>query len=302
MNDCPQPWDIGEASNRPRKRGAAMRRILRNPAGAIGLVIVLAVVLVAILAPQISPYDPQKQNIRKRLQAPAWVEGGSSEYLLGTDPVGRDILSRVIHGSRISIVVGLLATAVSALVGVTLGLISGYSRGAIDAILSRVGDVQQAIPVLVLALAVAAMLGPGLTNLIIVLVISTWVNFFRVVRGEVMSVREEQYIWAARSIGCSTPRIIFRAILPNVAASTIVVGTLLVANMIIFEASLSFPGLGVPANIPTWGRIVSEGREYVAGEWWITVFPGLAILLTVMGVNLLGDALREELDPRQRGR
>ena len=183
-----------------------------------------------------------------------------------------------------------------------VGLAAGYVRGGWDSVISRVGDVQQAIPFLVLAIAVAAMLGPGLANLILVLVITTWVTFFRVVRGEVLSVREEQFVWAARSVGCSALRIMIRHILPNVAASIIVVGTLLVANMIIFEASLSFLGLGVPSNTPTWGRIVSDGREYVASEWWISLFPGLAILVTVMGINLLGDALREVLDPRQRDR
>jgi ABC-type dipeptide/oligopeptide/nickel transport system permease subunit len=268
----------------------------------VGLVIVLVVIAVTILAPTISPYDPQKQNIVQRLRPPAWVEGGTLDHLLGTDSVGRDVFSRVVHGSRISLFVGLVATSLSAVVGVGFGLLAGYRGGWVDTVLSRVGDVQQAIPFLVLAIAVAAMLGPGLANLILVLVITTWVTFFRVVRGEVLSVREEQYVWAARSIGASNARIMLRAILPNVAASVIVIATLLVANMIIFEASLSFLGLGVPSNIPTWGRIVSEGRQYVSSEWWISLFPGLAILFTVMGINLLGDALREVLDPRQRDR
>jgi ABC-type dipeptide/oligopeptide/nickel transport system permease subunit len=268
----------------------------------VGAVIMVLVLLVALLAPLISPHDPMKQNITQRLKPPFWSEGGSLDHPLGTDSVGRDLLSRVIHGSRVSMLVGVAATTLSALLGVALGLTAGYLRGAYDSTISRIGDMQQAIPFLVLAIAVAAMLGPGLFNLILVLVITTWVTFFRVVRGEVMSVREEQYVWAARSIGASNKRIVFRYILPNVAASIIVVATLLVANMIIFEASLSFLGLGVPSNIPTWGRIVSDGREYVASEWWIALFPGLAILITVMGINLLGDWLREELDPRRRNR
>jgi peptide/nickel transport system permease protein len=268
----------------------------------VGLVLVVLVVLVAILAPVLSPHDPAKQNIVYRLKPPFWAEEGSIEYPLGTDGVGRDILSRVIYGSRISIFVGLVATAASALVGVSLGLIAGFLGGSTDAVLSRVGDVQQAIPFLVLAIAVAAMLGPGLFNLILVLVITTWVTFFRVVRGEVLSVREEQYVLGAQSIGVSNIRIMLRYILPNVAASIIIIATLLVANMIIFEASLSFLGLGVPANIPTWGRIVADGREYIADEWWIALFPGLAILFTVMGINLLGDWLRDDLDPRRRNR
>jgi len=268
----------------------------------VGLALVVLVVAVAILAPAISPHDPAKQNIVQRLQPPFWIEGGSLEHPLGTDSVGRDILSRVIYGSRISLIVGLAATFASALLGVPLGLVAGYLGEASDAVLSRVADVQLAIPFLVLAIAVAAMLGPGLLNLILVLVITTWVTFFRVVRGEVLSVREEQYVLSAQSIGCSNTRILWRTILPNVSASIVVIATLLVANMIIFEASLSFLGLGVPSNIPTWGRMVSDGREYIASEWWIALFAGLAILITVMGINLLGDWLAEELNPKSRNR
>jgi peptide/nickel transport system permease protein len=284
------------------RRPSILSRLFHSPAGVVGAVIVTLVVAVAILAPWISPYDPGKQNIRQRLTPPAWVVGGSPEYLLGTDGLGRDILSRTIYGSRISLIVGLLATLVSGGIGVFLGLVAGYYRGRVDGLISRVCDVQQAIPFLVLAIAVVAMLGSGLLNLIIVLAITTWINYFRIVRGEVLSVREEQYVWAARSVGCSNVRIILRHVLPNVTASIIVVSTLLVANMIIFEASLSFLGLGVPPSIPTWGRIVSNGREYVTSAWWISLFPGLAILLTVMGMNLLGDWLRETLDPKGKVR
>ena len=276
------------------------RRLLRSPGGMLGLVLVLLVMLVALFAPALSPHHPEKQNIVLRLKPPFWIEGGSLEYPLGTDSVGRDILSRVIHGSRVSVFVGLAVTAASALLGVCLGLLAGFLGGNTDSVLSRVGDVQQAIPFLVLAIAVAAMLGPGLFNLILVLVITTWITFFRVVRGEVLSVREELYVLGARSIGASSLRIMLRYVLPNVAASIIVVSTLLVANVIIFEASLSFLGLGVPSSMPTWGRIVADGREYMADEWWIALFPGLAILITVIGINLLGDWLRENLDPRQR--
>ena len=302
MIDCDQPWDAAETHYRSHRRGVVFRRLVHSPGGTVGLVLVLLVILVAVLAPVLSPYDPAKQNIVYRLKPPFWVEGGSLEHPLGTDSVGRDVLSRVIHGSRISIIVGVLATAASALVGVSLGLVAGFLGGGTDSVISRVGDVQQAIPFLVLAIAVAAMLGPGLFNLILVLVITTWVTFFRVVRGEVLSVREEQYVLGAQSIGASNLRIILRYILPNVAASIIVIATLLVANMIIFEASLSFLGLGVPSSIPTWGRIVADGREYIADEWWIALFPGLAILITVMGINLFGDWLREDLDPKQRNR
>jgi len=302
MIDYTQPWDAAEGLQRSGRRQGFLRRLLGNPGGTVGLVLVALVMSVAVLAPLLSPHDPAQQDIVSRLQPPFWARGGSLDHPFGTDSVGRDILSRVIYGSRISIFVGLVATAASALMGVSLGLIAGYLGGTSDSVISRLGDVQQAIPFLVLAIAVAALLGPGLWNLIFVLVITTWVTFFRVVRGDVLSVREEQYVLSARAIGASSLRIILRYILPNVAASIIVIATLLVANMIIFEASLSFLGLGVPSSIPTWGRIVADGREYLADEWWIAVFPGLAILITVMGINLLGDWLREDLDPRWRRR
>jgi len=302
MIDGDRPWDAAYTQVATRRRGLTFRRLLRSPGGMLGLICTLLVVLVAIFAPVLSPHDPAKQNIVHRLKPPFWADGGSMEYPLGTDSLGRDILSRVIYGSRVSLFVGFTATFASALLGVTLGLIAGFVGGRTDSVISRVGDVQQAIPFLVLAIAVAAILGPGLFNLILALVITTWVTFFRVVRGEVLSVREEQYVLSARSIGASNARIMVRYILPNVAASIIVVATLLVANMIIFESSLSFLGLGVPSSIPTWGRIVADGREYVVAEWWIAFFPGLAILITVLGINLLGDWLHEGLDPRQRYR
>jgi peptide/nickel transport system permease protein len=302
MIEYERPWDAEDAGFARRRRGVPFQRLLRSPGGLMGLVLVVLVMLAAVFAPVLSPHDPARQNIVHRLKPPFWIEGGSLEYPLGTDSLGRDILSRVIHGSRVSVFVGLATTAVSALLGVCLGLIAGFLGGSTDSVLSRVGDVQQAIPFLVLAIAVAAMLGPGLLNLILVLVITTWVTFFRVVRGEVLSVREELYVLGAQSIGASNLRIMLRYILPNVAASIIVIATLLVANVIIFEASLSFLGLGVPSSIPTWGRIVADGREYIADEWWIALFPGLAILITVMGINLLGDWLRDDLDPRQGNR
>lgn len=279
-------------------RRRALRRLLCSPGGLVGLVLAVVVVTVAVLAPWIGPHDPARQNLALRLMPPAWLEGGRTEHLLGTDHLGRDVLSRTIAGSRVSLVVGLLATLFSAAIGVPLGLAAGYAGGLLDGVLSRIADIQQAVPFLVLAIAVAALLGPGLPNLVLVLAVTTWVTYFRVVRGQVLSAREEQYVWAARSIGCSGARIVVRHILPNILAPIIVIVTLQVANMIIFEASLSFLGLGVPSNIPTWGRSVADGRAYLASEWWISFFPGLAILLTVLGINLLGDWLREVLDPK----
>jgi peptide/nickel transport system permease protein len=282
------------------RRCVILRRLLRSPVGVVGAAIVVLVIAVSCLAPWISPHDPAKQDITQRLKPPAWIQGGSAQYLLGTDSLGRDVLSRMIYGSRISLTISLSATFLAGAIGVSLGLAAGYFAGRLDELVSRISDVQQAIPFLVLVIAVVAMLGPGLLNLIIVLAVTTWVNYFRVVRGETLAAREEQYVWAARSIGCSDLRIVCRHILPNVAASIIVIATLLIANVIIFEASLSFLGLGVPPSIPTWGRIVSDGREYVTRAWWIALFPGLAILCTVMGMNLLGDWLWETLNPQGR--
>lgn len=265
-----------------------------------GALIVVAVVLMALTAPWISPADPLEQHITQRLRPPAWIAGGHPENMLGTDSLGRDLLSRIIFGSRISLIVGVSAVAISGGIGVLLGLISGYYGGITDSIIGRVADTQLSIPFLVLAVAVVAVVGASLMNLIFVLAVTTWVLYFRVVRGEVLSVRENEYVEAARAAGAGDRRIILRHILPNVTASIIVVSTLLVANMIIFEASLSFLGLGIQPPTPTWGRMVADGRQYIASAWWISLFPGMAILVTVLGINLLGDKLRDILDPRQR--
>ena len=280
------------------RRGVSLHKLLKSSTATIGAIIVVVVIAVAVFAPWLSPHDPLKQDILRRLQAPSWVEGGSPENLLGTDTLGRDLLSRIIHGSRISLVVGVAAVVLSGGIGVTAGLVSGYYGGRLDSIMGRIADVQLSIPFLVLAIAVVAIIGPSLFNLILVLAITTWVLYYRVVRGEVLSVREEEYIAAAKVIGGSTFRIIFRHVLPNVTASIVVIATLLVANTIIFEASLSFLGLGVPPPAPTWGRMVADGREHIAMAWWISTFPGLAILFTVLGINLLGDWLRDTLDPK----
>jgi peptide/nickel transport system permease protein len=208
----------------------------------------------------------------------------------------------VIHGARVSLTVGLVGVALSGGVGITLGLIAGYLGRRWDRIIMRVADVQQAIPALVLAVAVAAVMKPSITNLIVVLAVTTWFTFARVVRSEVLSLREMLFVEAARVIGANDGRIIARHILPNAAASIIVIATLMIGNLILFEASLSFLGVGVPLTTPTWGRMVFNGLEYVATAWWIALFPGLAVMLTVLATNLVGDWLRDALDPRQRRR
>ena len=280
------------------RRGVGAR--LPSVPALLGIAILAALVLAAIFADQIAP-APDTQQLFQRLDAPSWA-GGEHGHLLGTDSLGRDLLARVIHGARVSLTVGLVGVALSGGVGITLGLIAGYLGRRWDRIVMRVADVQQAIPALVLAVAVAAIVKPSITNLIVVLAVTTWFTFARVVRSEVLSLREMPFVDSARVVGASNGRIIARHILPNAAASIIVIATLMIGNLILFEASLSFLGVGVPLTTPTWGRMVFDGIEYVATAWWIALFPGLAVMLTVLATNLVGDWLRDALDPRQRRR
>lgn len=277
------------------------RRARLVPLYLSGLVL-LAAVVVAVFAGSISPHDPLRQNVLMRLKPPAWVEGGSASHLLGTDALGRDLLSRTLHGARISLTVGVLAVLMGGAIGVLLGLLAGYYRGTVDAVLGRLADIQQALPFIVLVLAMVAAVGPSLKNLILVLGIGSWVNFYRIVRGEVQAVRELPYIEAAHATGLSHPRTMFRHVLPNVTAAAIITVTLLVPQVILYEAALSFLGLGVPAPAPTWGGMIADGRNYIEIAWWISVFPGLFLMTVVLAVNMLGEWLRDYLDPLQRGR
>jgi peptide/nickel transport system permease protein len=277
------------------------RSIVSSRTGLFGTVIVTMVVLGAIFAPLLAPADPNRQDIMNTLQPPVWLEGSWSA-ILGTDFLGRDILSRIIYGARVSLIVGISAVAIAGVLGAVLGILAGFRGGWADAVIMRLADFQLSVPFLVLAIAVLGILGPGLGNIIIVLGITGWVTYARVVRSEVLSVREMDYITAARAIGLSDMRIMARHVLPNVAAPMIVISSLEVARMIISEAALSFLGLGVPATTPSWGGMVSDGRNFIQSNWWISTFPGLAIVVTVLGINLFGDWLRDTLDPRMRGR
>ena len=258
-----------------------------------GLVVVAAIVL-AVAAPALAPGDPIKNSLLDRLTSPTW----GREHPLGTDTLGRDVASRLLHGARVSLVVGFSAVGLAGIVGVGLGLVSGWYRGWLDDVLMRLGDVQLAFPVLVLAVAVLAVLGASVLNLILVLGVTGWITYARIVRGEVLALRERDFVAAARALGAGDGWILRRHLLPNVLPPITVVATFSVARTIIAEASLSFLGLGIPAPAPSWGSMLDEGRIYITTAWWLALFPGLAILLLVLGINLVGDWLRDALDPR----
>jgi peptide/nickel transport system permease protein len=280
----------------------AMARLLRDWPAAAGLVVIVATCGLAVGAPALAPADPVRNSLLDRLTPPMWLDGGSARHPLGTDTLGRDVASRLLHGARISLVVGLAAVAVAGTLGVALGLVSGYYRGWLDDLLMRVGDVQLAFPVLLLGVALLAVLGPGELNLILVLGVSGWITYARIVRGETLSLKEREFVEAARALGARDRYLLARHILPNVLPPITVVATFSVARVIIAEASLSFLGLGMPPPAPSWGAMLDEGRNYITTGWWLALFPGLAILLLVLGINLVGDWLRDLLDPRmERG-
>jgi peptide/nickel transport system permease protein len=275
-----------------------LRKLLENKGAVFGLIMVLGVIFSAVLAPWISPHDPILQDVEKRLFPPMWQEGADPNYLLGTDHLGRDIVSRLIYGARISIVVSVSAVALSAALGTLIGLFSGFYGGKVDNIFMRIADVQLAFPFILLAIAIVAVLGPDLQNIIITMAITGWVIYARVVRAEVLSLREKEFITSVRALGGSNGRIIFKHLFPNVVPPIIVIVTLEMARMIIMEAALSFLGLGIQPPTPTWGGMLADGRVYLVTSWWLATFPGLVIMLVVLGINLLGNWLRDMLDPR----
>jgi peptide/nickel transport system permease protein len=278
-----------------------LRSLLRARLAAVGVIVLAVVAVCAVAAPLLAPHDPKNGELIDSKISPAWTDGGMGTYPLGTDMLGRDILSRMIYGARISLVVGFTAVAIAGAIGITAGLVSGYYRGYVDNVLMRLVEIQLAVPFILFALAILAVLGPGLKNLILVLGITGWVTYARVVRGQVLSYREKEFVEAARALGAGDLRIMFRHILPNTFASVIVIGSFAVAGTILAEASLSFLGLGVPPSTPTWGGMVADGREQILNNrWWMYIFPGAAIMLTVLAINSVGDWLRDFLDPRLR--
>jgi peptide/nickel transport system permease protein len=275
----------------------SLRRLWRLKWGLAATAIMLLIVGSAVLAPWLAPFDPLSVNIRHRLAPPAWLEGGTPEHLLGTDQVGRDLLSRMIYGGRVSLIVGVCAVLISASLGVLLGLTAGYFGGSADWTVMTLVNVTLTFPFVLLALAVIAVLGASLTNMIFVLGVAGWPIYTRVIRAETMALREREFVVAARALGMRHTRIMFGQILPNLVSAIIVIGTLQVAQVIILESFLSFLGLGIQPPTPAWGNMLGEGRVYMLNSWWIAAFPGAAIFVTTLVINLMGNALRDWLDP-----
>ena len=281
---------------------SAWRRAFRL--GDIPLVptlILLVIAFVAVFANQLAPHNPEIGSLAARFKPPFWQSGGSAQYLLGTDQLGRDVLSRLIFGARVSMVVGIMAVVVAGVIGTALGIVSGYLRGWVDQVIMRITDTWLALPALTFAIFLAAIVGPSMWNIVIILGVTYWTRYARVIRGEVLSLREHEFVHLAIVAGCSKWTIMVRHILPNVINSAIVLGSLMLGVVIITEATLSFLGVGVPPPQPAWGLMLSDGKQgLMVGYWWLTVFPGCCIMLMVLSANLLGDWLRVKLDPQLR--
>ena len=277
---------------------ALTRRLCRRRTALFGLLVLTAVVGAALLAPILAPFDPSEQDISQRLKPPGGVDAQGRTHVLGTDHLGRDILSRILFGSRIALLVAFSAVAIAGTLGLGIGLLAGYFGGRLDDLFMRLADIQLAFPFILLAIAVIGVLGPSLRNIIIVVGVSGWVVYARIVRGEVLSLREREFVQAAIAMGSAHRRVILRHIVPNAFTPWLVIATLDLARVIILESALSFLGLGVQPPTPTWGGMLADGRVYLSTAWWLATFPGLAILVTVLGINLLGDGLRDTFDPR----
>lgn len=287
---------LTRASAIDKSPGALAQLLPRLHAKAFsGGLIVLTFIFVGLFGPYLAPHDPNRQELVAMMKAPT---GLGSQHILGTDNLGRDIFSRVIHGSRVSLLVAFAVVFVSGLIGITLGAVSGYFGGKVDFIIQKLVEVVWAFPPLLLGITIMAFLGQGLFNLILALVAQRWIPYCRVVRGQALSLRSRDFVTAAQSLGAGHGKIILRHIVPNLIQTSLVIGTFAMASSIIAEASLSFLGVGVPPHIPTWGTMLADARIYISTAWWLPLFPGLCIFVTVLGINLLGDALRDLLDPR----
>lgn len=273
-----------------------LKLIFNNYPVLLSIIFLLLIIISGLFSPQLAPHDPMKQSLINSLQPPFWSEGGDMKFPLGTDHLGRDILSQIIYGSRISLAVSISAVFLSGFFGAMIGLLSAYWGGIFEDLVMRVVDVQMAFPFILLALIVLAVLGPGFINIIIVLLLTNWIYYARISRAEVLHIKETEYVQAAMALGSSNIRIMVRHILPNMVNPLIVLATLRIASMVLMESSLSFLGLGI-TGVPTWGSMLSNGRHYITVAYWMTTFPGLAIFFTVLSVNLLGDWVRDVTDP-----
>jgi len=274
----------------------------KSPTAIAGLIIVVGVILVALLGPSLvvqNPYNMAEIELVNAYKPPAWMDGGEMKFFLGTDQQGRDMLSAIVYGSRVSLVIGLLGTLFSSVIGIALGLIAGYFGGRIDAFIMRVADIQLSFPTMLVALFMMSIFGRGVVNILIALSVVGWVRYARTVRGEVLSVKKNEYVEATKVIGLPNPVILVKHILPNVFTSIIVLSTIQVGSFILTEATLSFLGLGVPITRPSLGMLCNNGFDVLySGLWWVSILPGLYIMIIVFGINLLGDFLRDELNPK----
>lgn len=284
------------AARSPTAEGFA--RFLENRLAVACALVVIAMVLLAIGAPWFAPHDPNETDLLRRLQPPVWLDGGEWAFPLGCDALGRDLLSRLIHGARVSISVGAIVILFATVVGIAAGLLAGYLRGWADTVISRIVDILLGFPYLIFAIGLMAMMGPGLHNVAITLIAKEWVVPCRLVRGETLAAREMEYVEAARAIGVGPFGIMVREILPNILSPVIVVATIRLAHVIILEASLSFLGLGVQPPVASWGSMVADGREFMLDAWWVSTFAGLAILILVLAINVASQGLRDAFDPR----
>jgi len=292
----PAPHESRAQRDSPLRRSA--RSFLRNRSAVVAVAIVLLFVLMALFAPWIAPHDPDETDLLLRLQPPAWMEGGDWSHVLGCDALGRDLLSRIIHGSRVSIFIGTTVIVLATGVGIVAGLMAGYLRGWVDSVISRLVDILLAFPYLLFAIGLMAMMGPGLENIILALAYKEWVVPCRLARGETLALREVEFVEAARASGATSATIMGREILPNILSAVIVVSTIRMAHVIILEASLSFLGIGVQPPTASWGSLVADGRSFLLDAWWISTFSGCAILALVLAINVASQGLRDAFDPR----
>ena len=292
-----QPQPVPAPAYTPPKIVEAVLQLKRYPVIPTAILVLLLIVP-ALFAPQVAPYSPIKGSLSKRLKPPAWIPGGSMDHVLGTDKMGRDILSRIIHGARVSLAVSLMAILVAGSIGTALGLAAGYFGGRLDTMIMRLVDISLALPTILLALVLVAAAGSSFGTVIAVIAVILWARYARQVRGETLSIKAHDFVARARVSGASHLRIMLRYIFPNVISSLLVLATLQVGAVILLESTLSFLGVGIPRPAPAWGVMVADGRELIVVAWWVALFPGLAIMLTVLSLNLLGDWLRDHLDPK----